>query len=118
MVTYQVINTECGCAKLSSNRLQFLNILKNQTESGVFIIAENIFSIEKMLFLMPEYLADIRRRKTVIAITNTTDIQFNSLTDDILKKLWDQVRISNVILITPCYNDNNNVHANIYFDTQ
>lgn len=103
--TYQVIDTECGCVKLSSSRLEFLNILKSHTESGVFIIAENVYSIDKMLFLLPQYLADVKRRKTIISIMNTTDLQFDTLTIDILTKLWEQIRIANVMLITPCNND-------------
>lgn len=90
---------------LSSSRLKFLNILKSHTESGVFIIAENIFSIDKILFLLPQYLADVKRRKTIITITNTTDLQFDSQTINILKKFWEQIGIANIILITPCNQD-------------
>lgn len=104
-MTYQVIDTECGCKNLSSSRMKFLNILKSETESGVFIIAENIFSIDKILFLLPQYLADVKRRKTIIAITNTTDAHFDNQTTEILIKFWDKIRIANVILITPCNND-------------
>lgn len=104
-VTYQVIDTECGCVKLSAGRLKFVNILKNYTESAVFIIAENICSIDKILFWLPQYLADAKRRKTIIAITNTTDMQFDNQTIDILTKLWEQIRIANILLITPCNYD-------------
>lgn len=91
--------------KLSSSRLKFLNILNSHIDSGVFIIAENIFSIDKILYLLPKYLADVKRRKTIVAITNTSDLQFDSLTIDILTKFWEQIGIANLILITPCNQD-------------
>lgn len=100
-----MIDTECGCVKLSANRLKFVNILKSDMESGIFIIAENIFSIDRILFRLPEYLSDIRRRKAIIVITNTTDPEFDELTIDILTKFWKQAKLANVILITPCHND-------------
>lgn len=104
-ITYQVIDTECGCVKLSANRMKFVNILRSDMQSGIFIVAENIFSIERILFLLPAYLSDIRRRKAIILITNTTDPDFDSLSKGILVKFWRQVKLANVILITPC-NDN------------
>lgn len=104
-VTYQVIDTECGCVKLSSNRLKFENILKSHIESGVLIVAESINSVDKILFLLPEYLANAKRRKTIIAITNTTDLRFDSLTIALLTKIWDEIRIANIMLITPCNYD-------------
>lgn len=101
-VTYQVIDTECGCVKLSANRMKFVNILRSDMQSGIFIVTENIFSIERILFRLPAYLSDIRRRKAIILITNTTDSDFDSLSDGILVKFWKQVKLANVILITPC----------------
>lgn len=85
--------------------MKFVNILKSDMQSGIFIIAENIFSIDRILFRLPEYLSDIRRRKAIIVITNTTDPEFDGLTVDILTKFWKQAKLANVILITPCKND-------------
>ena len=82
-----------------------MNILKSHIESGVFIVAESIHSVDKILFLLPEYLADAKRRKTIIAITNTTDLRFDSLTIALLTKVWDEIRIANIMLITPCNYD-------------
>lgn len=90
---------------LSYNRLRFLEILQSEFESGVLIVAENIYSIDKILFRLPQYVADIQRRKTIIAITNTTDLEFDTLTVDILTKLFNLVTIANVLLITPCQSD-------------
>lgn len=90
---------------LSYNRLRFLEILQSEFESGVLIVAENIYSIDKILFRLPQYVADIQRRKTIIAITNTTDLEFDTLTVNILTKLFNLVTIANVLLITPCQND-------------
>lgn len=104
-VTFQVIDTECGCVSLSYNRLRFLEILQSEFESGVLIVAENIYSIDKILFRLPQYVADIQRRKTIIAITNATDLEFDTLTVNILTKLFNLVTIANVLLITPCQND-------------
>lgn len=101
-VAFQVIDTECGCVNLSLSRMKFVEILKNEKESGVLIIAESIYSIDKILYLLPQYLADVKRRKTIIAITNTTDIQFDGMSKNLLTKFWEQIRIANVILITPC----------------
>lgn len=85
--------------------MKFVNILKSDMQSGIFIIAENIFSIDRILFRLPEYLSDIRRRKAIIVITNATDPEFDALTIDILTKFWKQAKLANVILITPCKND-------------
>lgn len=120
-VTYQIIDTECGCVKLSYNRLRFLSILQSETQSGVFIVAENIFSIDKILYRLPEYVSDIKRRKTIIAITNTTDLEFDELTVNILTKLFKLVTLVNVILITPCNDDPEvrmELHENLYISPE
>lgn len=116
-VTYQIIDTECGCDKLSYDRLRFLSIMQSETQSGVFIVAENIFSIDKILYRLPEYVSDIKRRKTIIAITNTTDLEFDEHTVNILAKLFKLVTLVNVILITPCNDDPEvrmELHENLY----
>lgn len=104
-VTYQVIDTECGCVKLSANRQKFVHILRNDFESGILLLAENIFSIERILLRIPAYLSDIHRRKAIIIITNTTDTEFKKHSEDILFKIYEQVRLANVMLITPCQKD-------------
>lgn len=82
--------------------MKFVEILKSQSDSGVLIVAENIHSVDKILNLLPQYLADVKRRKTIIAITNATDIQFDNMSKRLLTKFWEQILIANVILITPC----------------
>lgn len=73
-----------------------------KTASGIIILAENIFTIEKILFPLSRHLMKIRRQKIILMVTNTTDAEFDAQANNILTKFFQRVRIINIILITPC----------------
>lgn len=94
-LVYKVIDAD------SSTILQ-LNLSNMKTASGTIILAENIFTIEKILFPLSRHLMKIRRQKIILMVTNTTDAEFDAQANDILTKFFQRVRIINIILITPC----------------
>lgn len=94
-VVYKVINAE------SPINVE-LNLSSMKTDSGIIILAENIFTIDKILFPLSRYLMEIRRQKIIVMVTNTTDADFDAQANDILTKFFQRIRIINIILITPC----------------
>lgn len=101
-VTYQVSDIECACLTFSAHQMALANVLKTELHFGVLIIAENISMMDRILFRLPQYLSDIRRRKVIVMITNTDDLKLDSQIDNILKKFWKRLHFVNVILMTPC----------------
>lgn len=74
-------------------------------EEGVFVIAENVTIIDDYLYGSPRMPFRINRRIFVIAITKPEERNFDKRVKQLLKRLWQNYAVADVLLITPCKND-------------
>lgn len=72
---------------------------------GVLVFVEKISIIDEYLIGSPRTPFHFSRQMFVIAITNANEIDFEENAMNVLKKLWIDYGIGNVILITPCNGD-------------
>lgn len=70
--------------------------------TGVFVIVENISTIDDFLVGSPRKPFHDPRRIYIITITNAGEPNFEKITIDVLTKLWKDYGIALVILLTPC----------------
>lgn len=74
-------------------------------EEGVFVIAENVSIIDEYLYGSPRMPFRANRRIFVIAITKPEDWDFEKRVRKMLRRLWQDYAVADVILITPCNDD-------------
>lgn len=74
-------------------------------EEGVFVIAENVTIIDDYLYGSPRIPFRGNRRIFAIAITKPEERNFDKRVKKLLKRLWEDYGVADVILITPCNND-------------
>lgn len=74
-------------------------------EEGVFIIVENINTIDDYLYGSPRMPFRANRRIFVIAITKPEKRNFDKRVKQLLRRLWQEYALADVLLITPCNND-------------
>lgn len=74
-------------------------------EEGVFIIVENVTIIDEYLYGSPRMPFRANRRLFVIAVIKPEQHNFNKRVRKLLKRLWQDYAVADVILITPCNND-------------
>lgn len=96
-VMYKVVDAK----SLTDHRF---NLAGMKTDSGIIIVAEDIFTIDKIFFPLSRYLTKIRRQKIILMVTNTTNTDFDAQASDILVKFFQRIQNINVVLITPCSN--------------
>lgn len=74
-------------------------------EEGVFVIAENVTIIDDYLYGSPRMPFRANRRIFVIAITKPEKRNFDKRVKQLLRRLWQEYALADVLLITPCNND-------------
>lgn len=74
-------------------------------EDAVFVIAENVSIIDDYLYGSPRMPFRVNRRIFVIAVTKPEERNFDKRVKKLLKRLWQDYAVGDVILITPCNND-------------
>lgn len=71
-------------------------------EEGVFIVVENVTIIDAYLYGSPRMPFRANRRIFVIAITEPEEWDFEKRVRKMLRRLWEDYAVADVILITPC----------------
>lgn len=74
-------------------------------EDGVLVIVENVTIIDDYLYGSPRMPFRLNRRIFVIAVTNPEELFFRKRVKTMLKRLWEDYAVADVLLITPCNND-------------
>lgn len=74
-------------------------------EEGVFIIVENVTIIDEYLYGSPRMPFRANRRIFVIAITKPEEHDFERCVRRMLRRLYKDYAVADVILITPCNDD-------------
>lgn len=74
-------------------------------EEGVFIIVENVTIIDDYLYGSPRMPFRANRRIFVIAVTKPEQRNFDRRVRKMLRRLWQDYAVADVILITPCNDD-------------
>lgn len=77
----------------------------DKPRARVFVIAENIRTIDEYLVGSARFPFRHPRQLYVIAITTVTEPNFDAICEKVLEKLWKDYGIGNVVIITPCNGD-------------
>lgn len=99
-----VIDSDADAEHSMNHQLNFFNLTSTKMDSGIIILAENIFAFDRILDQLSRYLTKSRRQKVILMVTNTNEAEFDGQANDILPKFWERIRIINIILIAPCSN--------------
>lgn len=94
---------------IQTAKLSFTSDLFTQAtatpEDGVFVIVENAKILDDYLYGSPRMPFHLNRRIFVIAITKPVERSFQKRVQKLLKRLWQEYAVADVLLITPCNND-------------
>lgn len=100
-------NQKSKSTSVAEKQLMFPSVFKATVtpEEGVFVIAENVSIISEYLYGSSRVPFRANRRIFIIAITKPEEGNFDKHVKIMLRHLWDDYAVADVILITPCNND-------------